>query len=167
MPFSSSDPAEPASGLRRDMHRAREGAFATTAELREFVHNLRGKSPQEVLGAVANSGLAQGVVLATLGTIALIAVFTVIPYSLYGGKAAAKAALEAKKVAAAKESAESTAEASADTAASKTDKAAPASKTAEGNAQQTLEKMGESETKQADPKTNPLDNLDDLLDTKK
>lgn len=166
MPFSSSDPAESASGLRRDLRRAREGAFATTAELREFVHNLRGKSPQEVLGAVANSGLAQGVVLATLGTVVLMAVFTVIPYSVYGGKAAAKAALEAKKVAAAKAAEASSAEAAAE-AATTTDKAAPASKTAAGNAQQTLEKMGESETKQADPKVNPLDNLDDLLDTKK
>lgn len=167
MPFSSSDPAESASGLRRDMRRAREGAFATTAELREFVHNLRGKSPQEVLGAVANSGLAQGVVLATLGTVALMAVFTVVPYYVYGGKAAAKAALEAKKAAAAQATAESAADSTAESATSTPEKAAPTSKTAAGNAQQTLDKMGESETKQADPKVNPLDNLDDLLDTKK
>ncbi len=167
MALSPTDPLETRSGLRGDMHRAREGAFATTAELREFVHNLRGKSPQEVLGAVANSGLAQGVILATLGTIALMAVFTVIPYSLYGGKAAAKAALEAKKVAAAKAAEAASAETAAETATSTTDKAAPASKTAAGNAEKTLEKMGESETKQADPKVNPLDNLDDLLETKK
>ena len=164
MPLSSSDPAKSPSGLRGDLHRARAGAFATTAELREFVHNLRGKSPQEVLGAVANSGLAQGVGLATFGTIVLMGVFTVLPYFIYGGKAAAAAALTAKKAAAAATTPGSTAEAAATTT---DDKAAPASKNASSNAQQTLDKMGESETKQADPKVNPLDNLDDLLDTKK
>lgn len=164
MPLSSSDPAKSQPGLRGDLHRARAGAFATTAELREFVHNLRGKSPQEVLGAVANSGLAQGVGLATFGTIILMGVFTVLPYFIYGGKAAAAAALTAKKAAAAAPAPESTAEAAAKTT---DDKAAPASKNASSNAQQTLDKMGESETKQADPKVNPLDNLDDLLDTKK
>lgn len=165
MALSPSNAENSPSGLRGDLHRAREGAFATTAELREFVHNLRGKSPQEVLGAVANSGLAQGVGLATFGTIVLMAVFTVLPYYMYGGKAAAKAALLKKAAAATatEPSVETTAEA---TAATK-EKAAPVSKDANANAQQTLEKMGESETKQSDPKVNPLDNLDDLLETKK
>lgn len=165
MPLSSSDPAE-SSGLRGDMYRAHDGAIATTAELREFVRNLRGKSPQEVLGAVANSGLAQGVALATFGTVVLMAVFTIVPYYVYGGKAAAAAALAAKKEAAAKAEAAAAAEeaAKADATASK---AKPAAKDASSNAQQTLEKMGESETKQADPKVNPLDNLDDLLESKK
>ena len=57
--------------------------------------------------------------------------------------------------------------ANAPAAAATTEKAAAPSKDAASNAQQTLDKMGESETKKADPKVNPLDNLDDLLDTKK
>jgi hypothetical protein len=147
------------------MQRARDGAFASTAELREFVHNLRGKSPQEVLGAVANSGLAQGVAVATFGTIVLMAVFTVVPYYMYGGKAAAKAKIAAAAAATAK--AEADAANTAESAVATSEKTKAASKDASSNAQQTLEKMGESETKQADPKVNPLDNLDDLLETKK
>ena len=165
MPLSSSDPVNSPPGLRGDLHRARAGAFATTAELREFVHNLRGKSPQEVLGAVANSGLAQGVGLATFGTIILMGVFTVLPYYMYGGKAAATAA--AKKATAAAAAAPDPVTDRTAAAAPTDDKGAPASKNASSNAQQTLDKMGESETKQADPKVNPLDNLDDLLETKK
>ena len=142
--------------MRRDLHRARENAFASTAELREFVHNLKGKSPQEVLGAVANSGLAQGVGLATVGTIILMAVFTVGPYFLYGKPAPPAPKKEAAAVA---EPAAATAQT--------TEKAAAPSTDASANAQRTLDKMGESETKTADPKVNPLDDLDDLLDTKK
>lgn len=159
MRFSSSDPVDPPPGLRRDLQRAREGAFASAAELREFVQNLRGKSPQEVLGEVANSGLAQGVGIATVGTIILMAVFTIGPYYLYPkqspkpkAEAASTAASEAKP---------------ADAAAKPAEAAEKPSKNAEANARQSLEKMGEAETKTADPKVNPLDNLDDLLDSKK
>lgn len=162
MPMSSPDPSGSPPSLRRDLHRTREGAFATTAELREFVHHLRGKSPQEVLGAVANSGLAQGVGLASVGTAIVMAVFTVGPYLVYGKPSTPAAKKEAATAAAAPVT-DTTAAATAHA----TDKEAPASKDAASNAQQTLDKMGESETKQADPKVNPLDNLDDLLDTKK
>ena len=165
MAVSPSNPGNSPSGLRGDLHRAREGAFSTTAELREFVHNLRGKSPQEVLGAVANSGLAQGVGVATFGTIVVMAVFTIVPYYMYGGMAAAKAKLAAAAAATAK--AESESANAAESTAATTEKTKAASKDASSNAQQTLDKMGESETKQADPKVNPLDNLDDLLETKK
>lgn len=157
MPISSSEPSPPP-GVRRDLRQARDGAFASAAELREFVKGLRGKSPQEVLGAVANSGLAQGVALATAGTIVLMALFTIGPYFIYPKVAPKPAKVEAAST--------SEPAATSDVAAP-ADKAAPASKNAASNAQQTLDKLGESETKTADPKVNPLDNLDDLLDTKK
>lgn len=160
MPLSSPEPRVPPPGLRRDLERAREGAFASAAELREFVQNMRGKSPQEVLGAVANSGLAQGVALATLGTAILMAVFTIGPYFLYP-KAPPKP-VQAEAAATAESAATS------DVAASgPSEKAERVGKDAASNAQQTLDKMGENETKTADPNVNPLDNLDDLLDSKK
>lgn len=157
MPISSPDPVEPPPGLRRDLKRASEGTFATAAELREFVHKLRGRSPQEVLGAVANSGLAQGVALSTLITIVVMGFFTIGPYFWTvkpPPKPVEKAAVATPPVAA---------------PASKTSPAEkpPAVSQEAANAQQTLEKLGETETKTADPKVNPLDNLDDLLDTKK
>ena len=144
MPITSSEPAEPRRGLQGDLQRAKAGTFATAAELREFVKNLKGKNPQEVLGAVANSGLAQGVGLATIGTVVLFAVFTVGPYMLYGGKPKPPPATQA---AATNEPAANT-----PAAAATTEKAAVPSKDAASNAQQTLDKMGESETKKADPK---------------
>ena len=159
MPITSSEPAEPQRGLQGDLKRAKSGTFASAAELREFVQNLKGKSPQEVLGAVANSGLAQGVGLATIGTAVMFAIFTVGPYMLYGKP---KPPAVTKATAAAEPAANTPA-----AATSATEKAAAPSKDAASNAQQTLDKMGESETKKADPKVNPLDNLDDLLDTKK
>lgn len=160
MPQPSSEPSLPPAGLRRDLKRAREGAFATAAELREFVQNLHGKSPQEVLGAVANSGLAQGVGLATVGTVILMAIFTVGPYLL-------TPKVQPKSKTAAAVTSEPAAIGNAASAAKTAEKSARPSKDASSNAQQTLEKMGETETKTADPKVNPLDNLDDLLDTKK
>lgn len=160
MPLSSPEPRVPPPGLRRDLQRAREGAFASAAELREFVQNMRGKSPQEVLGAVANSGLAQGVGLATVGTVILIAVFTIGPYFLYPKVP--------PKVVKAEAPATSESAATSDSAVSTpVEKSERVGKDASSNAQQTLDKMGESETKTADPNVNPLDNLDDLLDTKK
>lgn len=160
MPLSSSEPSLPPPGVRRDLRQAREGAFASAAELREFVKGLRGKSPQEVLGAVANSGLAQGVALATAGTVVLMALFTIGPYFMYPKVAPKPAKVEAASTPEPAATGDTVANAS-------TEKAAPDPKDAASNAQQTLDKLGESETKTADPKVNPLDNLDDLLDTKK
>ena len=157
---TSRDPVEPQPGMRRDLRRAREGTFATAVELREFVQNLKGKSPQEVLGAVANSGLAQGVVLSSLITLIVMAVFTIGPYFWYEKPKP----VQKEPVAAAQPVA---AVAPVATAASPADKSQATAKSAAANAQQTLEKLGETETKTADPKVNPLDNLDDLLDTKK
>ncbi len=154
---TSRDPVEPQPGMRRDLRRAREGTFATAVELREFVQNLKGKSPQEVLGAVANSGLAQGVVLSSLITLIVMAVFTIGPYFWYEKPKP----VQKEPVAAAQPVAPVA------TTASPAEKSRAATQSAAANAQQTLEKLGETETKTADPKVNPLDNLDDLLDTKK
>jgi len=150
MPISSSEPAE--------SQRAKAGSFASAAELREFVQNMKGRSPQEVLGAVANSGLLQGVAISTLGTIFLIALFTAGPYFLYG-----KAGLKAKATQPAEVRAEEKAAEPASTAENKS----AISSDAKQNVQQTLDKMGESETKMADPNENPLEKeLNDLLDSK-
>jgi hypothetical protein len=54
---------------------------ASAAELRTFLNQLRGKSPKEMLGAVASSNLFQSTVRAAFGAAALIAVFTVLPFA--------------------------------------------------------------------------------------
>jgi hypothetical protein len=85
--------------------RMRSGSAATMDELREFMGQMRGKSAQQIMGLVAESGLAQGILISTLGTVVLLVVFTVLPYAIYGppeDKAAARqqAAAAAQKEAA-------------------------------------------------------------------
>src|SRR5262245_33764196 len=63
-------------------------AAATTAELRDFVRSLKGRSPQEVMGIVSSSALTQAVIGSTIATVVLIAVLTV-PFA---GSAKAKPA---------------------------------------------------------------------------
>ena len=148
-------------GIAGDFERAREGTTATAEELREFMRNFRGKNPQEVLGLVAKSGLVQGVGISVVGTLIVMLTLTVIPYvwSQQAPKTGAKAA-------AAKPTEKPAAQAAAATPAVASGAASPATGAA-GNAQQTLDKLGESETKTADPGKNPLDNLDNLLDDTK
>lgn len=150
----------PTSRLGRELRQVRQGTLATAAEVKEFMHSLRGRPPQEVLGAVAQSGLVQAVIVASVGTIVLMGVFTVLPYMLWGPidvihKKATPAA-----------TAEATPATNPPATATSTDpQTAPAAATEQDRAQQVLEKLDESETKMADPDVNPLDNLDNLLES--
>jgi hypothetical protein len=139
------------------LHRVKEGGQATAAELREFLQTFRGKSPQEALGLVAQSGLAQGVVISSLGTLVLLVVFTAVPYAMRPAIAQTSASQAAPAAGPAKPAA-------TDAAAAPATAALPG---APPNAEQALEKIGETETKAADPKKNPLDQLDNLLDEAK
>lgn len=137
-----------------DLHRLKTNGAEAAAELAEFLKKMRGKSPQEMLGLVAQSGLMQGVVQATVWTIVLMALLTVVPYGL------AKAFPTAPKAVA-----ESAAEKAPAKAAPKSDETGetgptdPASKAAKA-----LKKMGEDDTKTSSPARNPLENAtDDLL----
>jgi hypothetical protein len=69
-----------------DLARMKMNSAATIDELREFVGQLKGRNPQEVLGLVAQSGLVKGVLTATCWTLGLIAVFTIGPYFLIAPK---------------------------------------------------------------------------------
>ncbi|MBI1314759.1 hypothetical protein GC176_25985 [bacterium] len=158
------DQPKPSTGIAGDMKRLHGDASATAAELREFVATLKGRSPAEVLGAIGESSLFQGIVQATIGCVVLLVVFTVGPYLLHGPAEAstpdAKAAV---------------ADTAAEPVATTADNAAPANGLATAKTEASAETgadvekaakaMGIDETRQADPKTNPLDkNLDSLLD---
>lgn len=72
---------------------------AATAELRQFLSQMRGKSPKEMLGAVASSNLVQSTVTATAAITAAIIVFTVVPFGwkkAFGKSAAAAVAAPAE-----------------------------------------------------------------------
>src|SRR5690349_13965485 len=85
-------------GIATDITRLKEASAGSAAEMRDFVRSLKGRSPQEVLGLVAQSSLLSGVIQATLGCIVLIAVFTVGPYAM-GKMAPAKPKKDADKAA--------------------------------------------------------------------
>ena len=148
--------------LARDVQAVHANGSASLAELREFLAGLKGKNPQEVIGIVSNSLLLQSVAIATLGTAAILAVFTVGPYLIYGPESEPQAK-KAATVAAppAEEPAAANAVSPAATSATNAGQAP-----SQPDIQKAAAAMGIDETKAADPKENPLDkpNLDKLLD---
>ena len=128
-------------------------AATTTTELRNFVRSLKGRSPQEVMGIVSSNALTQAMIGSTIATVVLLAVLTV-PFA-FGNSAKAKS----KKPAASVADAES---AKTDTASAKT--ANSGDTPSEEDIKKASKAMGLDETKTADPKKNPLDSFDNLLD---
>jgi hypothetical protein len=128
-------------------------AATTTSELRDFVRSLKGRSPQEVMGIVASNALTQAVIGSTIATVVLLAVLTV-PFA-FGKSAKAKSTKPAASV--------------ADVEPAKSDAASPKAASSgdtpsEEDIQKASKAMGLDETKTADPKKNPLDSFDNLLD---
>ncbi len=161
MSESVSNSGRPPRGLVGDIHRARTGAKASAEELRAFVRDFRGRSPQEMLGLVAASNLIQATLLATVITFIFMAGFTVGPYMM---KKAYPVAAKTSKKPAAPAPAPSASAAPAPVAATAT--AAPlAVATGTGPATpDVLNTLGIGETKASDPKKNPLEaGGDDLL----
>jgi len=148
---------EPASS----MGKLRNDAAESVGELREFLGKMQGKSPQEVLGAVANSGL----VASTLLSAVLIGVglfgLSAFSYFWNGG------ATTAKNTPAVGEREWSDPGAGDETPAAQPAEADPAANA--GNAtpsgDNTLDALGIGETKTAKPDENPRElDLDNLLD---
>ena len=163
-------PVEPARprGIARDVGQIKRHGGASAAELADFLKQLRGRRPNEVLGLVAQSGLLRATALATAGTVALLAVLTIVPYFLE--KAAPEKAAQSSAE-------EENAAATADRPLNETAAAnsAPATTAAAGAPQETepdpeldaetLRRLGVEETVPTDPGVNPLeDRFDDLLD---
>lgn len=140
-------------GMLNDMNRLKTEASATSGELREFIRGLKGRSPQEVMGIVAGNALTQAMVTATIGCVVLLAVLTV-PFAFGSSKAKAKS----KPVASASESESAKPDEAAKAAVSEGDTPS------EENLKRASKAMGLDETKTADPKKNPLDSFDNLLD---
>jgi hypothetical protein len=149
--------------LPRDLRSLKQNGSATAAEMAEFLGQLRGKRPQEVLGVVAQSGLAHGIVASTLFVAALVGVLTVGPFVW------ARVSPPPAKAAAKKETPAQPAVEAATTASEPAKPADAAQAAIEGGTPgkpnvDILEKLGQSESKEADPKKNPLeDKTDDLL----
>lgn len=146
-----------------DAPRVRREATASATEIRHFINGLRGKSPQEMLGAIAQSSLVQATLQATFWTVLFLGIFTVGPYVMRkDAKAESKAT-----VAAAKKNKEATPEpdkvekADTKTTSAKSNSDEPSA----DNVAKAAKAMGLDEVKSADGKKNPREkDLDNLLD---
>jgi hypothetical protein len=63
-----------------DLRELKGNSRATVQELQAFLRELKGKSPQEMLGVVAASQLARSLVLSSAWVGGAILLFTAIPY---------------------------------------------------------------------------------------
>ncbi len=157
-------------GPVRELNELRAGSAASLAELREFLAKLKGRKPQEVIGIVSASLLVQSMVMAFAAVVGLLVLFTLGPYLIYGPPQskktdAVKAVTSASNVGlpdAAPETSADAASANSESPSLPDNKAA----SSEPDLKKGSEVMGLDETKQADPKKNPLDSpdLDKLLD---
>jgi hypothetical protein len=145
-------------GPLKDLHNLQQNGSASVAELKEFLGKLQGRSPQEVVGIVSTSMLVQSMILSTIGTLAILAIFTLGPYLVYGPP-------QEKKTAAAPPASTAPANSAPAAAAADTDKNGEPTNDDKTKA---MQKMGIDETKTSDPKVNPLEkNLENLLDNVK
>lgn len=143
----------PKTGMVSGVKRLSTDAATTTSELRDFVRSLKGRSPQEVMGIVSSNALTQAVIGSTLATVVLLGALTV-PFA-FGKPAKAKSTKPA----------EAAAEVEPAKAASTSSKTANTGDTpSEEDIKKASKAMGLDETKTADPKKNPLDSFDNLLD---
>lgn len=157
-------PPATSTGIAADMKRLKSDSASTAEEVREFIANLKGRSPQEVLGAVSESGLVQATVQATFGCLIVLVAFTVVPWAFKSDEPVVAAETEPSASDAATETSENAATA-AQSAAAVADTRSGDDSPSDSDAARAASAMKIDETVVTDPKTNPLDgNLDKLLD---
>ena len=80
-PSENSSPDHTAmASTKADLRVLKSNSTATVQELQEFLRELRGKSPQEMLGVVASSQLIRATILSVVLVTAAIFALTAIPY---------------------------------------------------------------------------------------
>ena len=67
---------------KADLRELKTNSSATVEELKLFLRELKGKSPQEMLGIVASSQLIRATILSVVLVIVAIFALTAIPYFL-------------------------------------------------------------------------------------
>ena len=69
-------------GVTHDIRKLKEHGTASLAELQQFMGSMKGRSPSEVLGVIAQSSLVKSTILATMGTLVLLFALTAIPWMM-------------------------------------------------------------------------------------
>jgi hypothetical protein len=157
-------PPATSTGIAADMKRLKSDTASTAEEVREFIANLKGRSPQEVLGAVSESGLVQATVQATFFCMVVLVACTVLPWALKPEEPVVAAESEPAAAAVVNEASEDAAvdnQLETASAGARSSGDSPSS----SDAARAAAAMKIDETVVTDPKKNPLDgNLDKLLD---
>ena len=154
--MSEDNKVKPMASPKEDIRRISKNTGAVVGELREFLSSLKGKSPKEMMGAVANSSLWMSLLLSTGIITVLLFALTAIPYVFkqFEDESATKAESAAEE-----SQNETTAQSSSSTEAATSAPEAPKTKQ-----QATADALGIGEQKTAAPESNPLDSsTDDLL----
>ena len=149
------------SSVTRDVKAVRANSASTAKELRDFLGQLKGKSPGEMLGLVAQSSLVQSTINASVLMVVLILVLTIIPFGVSKMKSSGAAA--GKETPAAANNAPATSEPKAAPVAGKTPDSTPGGEPT--TAKPTLEDtLGIGDALEAPADKNPLESkADDLF----
>lgn len=153
---------QPMASLGRDFKNLSRNVSATAGELREFLTQMKGKGPKEMLGLVAQSTLFKGIQQSVIIFVSIILVFTIIPFTInfFAPEGDKQTVTEAS----ASPSAEESTQPEEDTIPNEEGTIqTPLGETATGNP--VIDTLGIGETKEAPTKVNPLDDTgDDLFD---
>ena len=155
--MSEDNKIKPMASPKEDLRRISKNTGAVVGELREFLSSLKGKSPKEMMGAVANSSLWMSLFFSTGIITVLLFALTVIPYVFkqFEDESTTKAESSAEE-----SQSETTTQSSSSTEAATSAPEAPKTKE-----QTTADALGIGEQKTAAPESNPLDSSsDDLLE---
>lgn len=147
-------------GIMGDVQSVKRNGAASLGELREFIGSLKGRKPQEVMGEVATNGLVQGIVMSSVGFVAVLLVFTAIPFFMAEEQPVVQKEVTPAVAADTQQEGESANDGNSEQTATSD---ATAEEGATGDA--VLDNLGIGETKAADPEENPLgDKFNDLLE---
>lgn len=148
-PEESPPPPPAMASTKSDLRELNTNSKATVAELKSFLRELKGRTPQEMLGVVAASQLIRALATSTLLVGAGILIFTAVPFFLGGGEEATAVTPESKVV-------------TPDAATPPPPKASPATPPPiEAIPGDPLSKLGVGEEKTAPANVNPLENQSD------
>jgi len=155
--MSEESDENPMMSPKGDLKRISKNSQAVVGELREFLATLKGKSPKEMMGSVADSNLAKSMITATCLMAALLVALTAIPYVMKQNEEQAKASDDGAPP---KEN-----EGTSKREAATEKPAASQENEAKSPEQAIADQLEIGETKEADPLSNPLDSSNsDLLD---
>ncbi|MEE2948467.1 MAG: hypothetical protein VX392_09115 [Verrucomicrobiota bacterium] len=149
----------PIASLARDMKSLKRNSAAVTAELNQFMREMRGKSPREMLGAVARSSLLRSGFTATILLLIILFSGTIIPFATRGDAESSQKIEAPQPVKTAKTNAPT----AASILAAKSNTNA-STMNPDDDKQILADKLGIGETKQGQPsEPNPFETTDDLL----